>query len=120
MFNRQPPTIQAAFQVALETLERFPRKFWRQSLFEELGQNGQTVCRGLARVKIIHKPKEKDGKELQERILAFEGPGDGELTLLLAFCKDDDPDYSKSCPEAQERKVKAQDDPENRTQECRI
>lgn len=117
-FSIQSPEIQAAFLTALKTLRGVRRKFWRTALFDELGHGGQTACVGLRRVKIVHKPKGGQPPE-QQRILAFEGPGSCELTMLMGFNKDCDPDYSISCPIAQMRKAEVEDDP-SRSCECKF
>lgn len=116
-FEKQPPEIQAAFIVALGTLRKMPRKHWRGALYEPMGRR-QAPCLGLARLRVIHKPPSKTGQEHQERILAYEDLSKKEVILLLVFSKNDDPDYSLMCPQAQERKTKAENDP-NRTQECK-
>jgi hypothetical protein len=115
-YENQPEEIQAAFVLALKQLRSMPRKYWRSSLFCELGKGGQTACLGLSRIKVMHKP---DGPELQERILVCYGPKERQITLLMAFSKGADPDYSKSCPEAQQRAIRMTSDA-NRSHACRL
>jgi hypothetical protein len=68
----------------------------------EMGlRGGQAVCAGLIRIRFV-----ADG--VHYRILGYLGPEPNTVTLLYGFKKDDDPDYSRSCPEANARREKVE------------
>ena len=116
-FNRQSAEVQADVMVGFKTLRETPRRWWRRRRFAILGRRGdQTACASLLEIRITGT---EDNENEHYRILGYFGPSDGQVTMLMAFKKDDDPDYSRSCPEAQARKLKVEDEP-SRSQECSL
>lgn len=115
--SRQTPEVQADAFVAFKTLREMPRGWWRKKRFEKLGLRGQAACAGLIEIKVFG----VDGDDEKEhfRILGYEDTKSRRVIMLMAFKKDDDPDYSRSCPEAQARKAKV-DDEQTRARVCRL
>ena len=102
-----PPAVQAAVDVTLETLTAQPRKWWRRKSFANLNN---APCAGLGEIRI-------DVNGEQFRIFGYDVPGSDTFALLYGFKKSCDPNYQRSCPIAQGRKVEVENDP-TRTKEC--
>src|SRR5579872_2151010 len=102
-YDQQEAGVRGATDEVLDALRRTLRGRWRGRQFKTLGRRRQDACRGLAEVRVIH-------EGVHYRILGVEDPDARSVTLLYGFRKDDDPDYSKSCPEAQDRKERVEAD----------
>lgn len=108
----QTGVVQGAIDAVIEGLANTSRGRWRRAAFEDLGLKGQDECKGLSEVKIV-------AEGAHYRIFGFFGPGSLEFSLLFAFKKDCDPDYSKSCIAAQSRRTDVEYDA-SRLQRCRF
>jgi hypothetical protein len=107
----QLPEIQAEVSGALELLQA-EREFSGICSVKPL----RGKCKGLTEIKVDF-PLGKAAIHI--RILGYEGPRNGEFTLLLLFIKKGGPDYGPACRSAHNRKRGVEKD-ERRTQPCRF
>jgi len=94
-YNQQDAEIQAKTDAIIEVMQTIPSKWWRMPDFRRLNRASQ----GLSTVRII------SDERVHYRIFGFFGPKeDVHYTMLLPMKKVDDPDYSRSGPEAFRRR----------------
>lgn len=116
-YDSLPGNIRAEIDAALEVLSR-RRRPWPETIYDQL--HGK--CYGLTEVKIaVPKPPvakrsagatgaadttddETDQEPDHYRILAWEGPGRHDITLLDGFKKENNSDYGSHCKKALRRR----------------
>jgi hypothetical protein len=108
--NEQGRTVQAITYAILEGLRHRDPVRWRRKPYGELRNR---FCSGLGEIRIEFPPGE------HYRILGTFDPTRKIFTLLHAFRKTLDPDYTAACPEAQRRRHVIEQDP-TRAQDCHL
>ena len=96
--DQQTGTVRGAVSAILETLGSLNRNRWPKDYFKTLTKRAASDCVGLDEIIAI-----VDGAHY--RILGFEGPADGDFTMLYPFNKQIDARYKVPCEEANNRKA---------------
>jgi hypothetical protein len=108
----QPEALRSVVDGVIERLQSTRREWWRRKTWAALGKGRQDTCKGLEEIRL-------DFEGIAYRVFGFYDANENAFTLLLPIIKSEDPDYSKSCPESQNRRVIVRNE-KSRTRLCRF